>query len=82
MNYTSSSPANTGTNIPVIANIDIRDCAFASLTTGLSIGGYNAAHPLTDVTVANCRFPANSFNSISGTTTARINLINNKGGGF
>jgi len=85
MNYTSSSPANTGTNIPVIANIDIRDCAFAKFSglgsQAISIGGFSAAHPVTDVTIANCRFAtASSANSFSNTN--RFYLINNKGGGF
>jgi len=81
MQYTSSSPADTGPNIPVIRNIDVRDCAFSNAVQAVYLQGYDSAHPITDVSVANCRFlktsSANSF-----TYTNRISFINNKGGGF
>jgi polygalacturonase len=81
MQYTSTSPANTGTNIPVVRNIDMRDCAFASLSVqALSLQGLSAASQVTDVTLSNCRFPNSGANFFSNTN--RINLINNKGGGL
>jgi len=74
-----------GTNVPIVRNIDIRDCAFASFSGSSSrpvyMRGYDSANRITDVTIANCRFAtaalANSFSN-----TNRISFINNKGGGF
>lgn len=64
-----------GTNYPVVRNIDVRDCAFASLSSqALYIRGLNSSNQITDVTIANCRF-SNSSKSVSNTT--RVNLINN-----
>jgi len=81
MAYTSSSPADTGTNTPVIRNIDIRDCAFSNAVQAVFLQGLSSTNQITDVTVANCRFlktaSANSFSN-----TNRISFINNKGGGF
>jgi polygalacturonase len=91
MNYSSGSPANSGTNLPVIANLDIRDCTFAKFATPspgstarpVSIAGFSAANPVTDVTIANCRFITNASTSPSSFSyTNRFHLINNKGGGF
>jgi polygalacturonase len=81
MQYTSSSPGNTGTNIPVIRNIDIRDCAFSNAVQAVFLQGLSSTNRITDVTVANCRFlKTSSANSCSNTN--RISFINNKGGGF
>jgi polygalacturonase len=77
-----------GTNIPVIANIDIRDCAFEKFTPpalgqsqAITVTGFSPTDPITDVTIANCRFAtataANSF-----TYTNRFHLTDNKGAGF
>jgi polygalacturonase len=75
MNYCSG-----GTNAPVIRNIDIRDCVFAGLTSrNLDLEGNSTNYPITDVTIANCRFP-NVASTWSNTN--RITLLNNKGGGF
>ena len=81
MQYTSSSPANTGTNTPVIRNIDIRDCAFAIATQAVYLQGLSSANRITDVTIANCRF-LNTSTTNAFSNTDRISLINNKGGGF
>jgi polygalacturonase len=81
MQYTSSSPADTGTNTPVIRNIDIRDCAFANVAQAVYLQGLNSANRITDVTVANCRF-LNTSQANSFSNTNRISFINNKGGGF
>jgi hypothetical protein len=65
----------------MVANVDVRDCAFASLSVqALFLRGLNAANPVTDVTLANCRFPNSGANFYSNTN--RINLINNQGGGL
>jgi polygalacturonase len=70
-----------GTNYPVVCNIDIRDCAFSNAVQAVYLRGYNTANPITDVTVANCRFlKTSSANSYSNTN--RISFLNNKGGGF
>jgi polygalacturonase len=81
MQYTSSSPANTGTNIPAIHNIDVRDCAFASAPQAIYMLGQASTNPITDVTISNCRF-LNTSSGNSFTYTNRISFINNKGGGF
>ena len=81
MQYTSSSPANTGTNTPVVRNIDVRDCAFANVAQAIYLQGLSSANPITDVTVSNCRF-LNTSTANSFSYTNRISFINNKGGGF
>jgi polygalacturonase len=69
-----------GSNYPVISNIDIRDCIFTGVTgSPLSLSGYDASHPITYVTVANCQF---STGGASFSYTNNIILLNNKGGGF
>jgi polygalacturonase len=81
MQYTSSSPANTGTNNPVVRNIDIRDCAFANVAQAIFLQGQSSANQITDVTVSNCRF-LNTSTANSFSFTNRIAFINNKGGGL
>jgi polygalacturonase len=81
MQYTSSSPANTGTNTPVVRNIDVRDCAFANVAQAVYLQGLSSANQVTDVTIANCRF-LNTSTANSFSYTNRISFINNKGGGF
>jgi hypothetical protein len=75
MAYTSSSPANTGTNIPVMQNIDVRDCVFANVGEGISLSGLDSVHTLANVNVVNCRFngAGNGFYD-----TSQVNLQNNK----
>ena len=79
MAYTSSSGGNTGTNYPIVRNIDIRDCAFGSTGTAVSLQGWDAAHPISDVNIVNCRFGSGGSGFSS---TTNINLINNRGGGL
>jgi polygalacturonase len=81
MQYTSSSPANTGSFTPVVRNIDVRDCAFANVAQAISLQGLSSANQITDVTVANCRF-LNTSQANFFSDTNRISFINNKGGGF
>jgi polygalacturonase len=82
MSYTSSSPANTGPNTPVIANIDVRDCVFAGLTgKAFSLVGLSSSAPVTGVTVANCLF-AGSLSASTFTYTNNITILNDKGSGF
>ena len=81
MQYSSSSPANTGPYTPVIHNIDVRDCAFANVAQAVNLTGLSSANPITDLTVANCRF-LNTSQANSFSFTNRISFINNKGGGF
>jgi polygalacturonase len=77
----SSSGARDGDAMPVVRNIDIRDCTFAVLTKQpIVIEGWSPAAPITDVTIANCRFPA----SASGNTivnAVRVHVIDNKTAG-
>ena len=75
MRYASSG-AQDGDAIPIVRDIDIRDCSFEKLTQQPNvIEGWSAAAQITDVTIANCRFPVGAAaNTI--TNVARIHLIN------
>jgi polygalacturonase len=54
----SASGAMEGTTIPVISNIDIRNCTFSTLTRQpVFIEGWSPTHQITDITIANCHFP-------------------------
>ena len=77
MAYTSSSAGNSGTNYPVVRNLDIRDCAFAA--GGVFVQGLDSAHRITDLTIANCRF---STGGSSFFNTNNLTLLNNKGAGL
>lgn len=73
----SSSGIKDGDAIPVMRNIDIRDCSFATLTRQpIFIEGWSAEAQITDVTIANCQFPS-SANANTITNAARINLTGN-----
>ncbi len=76
MRYASSG-ATEGNSMPRVRNIDIRDCTFATLTRQpIFIEGWSPSAPITDVTIANCRFPDGAPpNTI--TNAARIRLIGN-----
>jgi polygalacturonase len=77
MRYASSG-AKDGDAIPTVRDIDIRDCSFATLTKQpIVIEGWSPAAPITDVTIANCRFPANA-NSNTITNAARIRIVGSK----
>jgi polygalacturonase len=78
----SSAGARDGDAIPIVRNIDIRDCTFATLTKApIFIEGYSEAIKITDVTIADCTF--DQFKSKSTITNAdRINIVNVKGSGL
>jgi hypothetical protein len=77
MRYASSG-AKDGDAIPTVRDIDIRDCSFATLTKQpIVIEGWSPAARITDVTIANCRFPANA-NSNTITNAARIHIVGSK----
>ena len=81
--YMTMSYCTGGTNYPIFRNIDIRDCVFANISSqNVSISGYSAANPITDVTIANCRFSSSPLSGNSFNYTNRFTLLNNKGGGF
>ena len=73
-----SSGTKIGDSIPVVHNVDIRDCSFAALSKQpIVIEGWSPTAQITDVTITNCKFPANeSDNTI--TTAARINIFSDK----
>ena len=72
----ASSGAIEGDSIPVIRNIDIRDCVFRQLTkTPVFIEGWSPSNPITDVTIANCRFLHAGQESYV-TNAARIHFSN------
>jgi polygalacturonase len=74
----SSSGAREGDAFPVVRNIDIRDCSFGVLTKQpIVIEGWSPTAQITDVTIANCRFPANA-NANTITNAARIHIIGSR----
>jgi polygalacturonase len=71
-----------GTNVPVMRDIEIRDCRFANLLDRpIFIEGFSAAVQITDVTIANCDFQ-NAKSPGVITNASRIHLIDNYGGGW
>ena len=76
MRYAGSG-AEAGDAIPIVRDIDIRDCNFEKLTKQpIVIEGWSAAAQITDVTIANCRFPSDAeANTI--TNAARIHVSGN-----
>jgi polygalacturonase len=76
MRYASSGTKD-GDAIPIVRNIDIRDCSFGTLTKQpVVIEGWSPTAQITDVTIANCRFPANA-NASTVTNAARIHIFSN-----
>jgi len=72
MRYASSG-AKDGGAMPVVRNIDIRDCVFGQLTKQpVVIEGWSPQAQITDITITNCRFPAAAANTI--TNAVRIHL--------
>jgi len=62
-----------GPAVPFIRNVQIRDVTFEQLKQGIFIEGLSEKDQITDVTIANCRFPATSKpNEI--THAARVNI--------
>jgi hypothetical protein len=62
-----------GPAVPFIRNVQIRDVTFEALKQGIFIEGLSEKDQITDVTIANCRFPATSKpNEI--THAARVNI--------
>lgn len=53
----SSSGAMNGAAVPVMSDIDIRDCVFKELTTRpVFIEGWSPANPITNVSIIDCKF--------------------------
>lgn len=75
MNY---SKRVAGSFIPVVRNIEIRDCTFDNLTRQpVCIEGYSPAARITDVTIAGCVFDnVRTDNTI--TNAARIHLVDDQ----
>ena len=80
MRYASSG-AKEGNAIPTVRDIDIRDCSFDRLTRQpIVIEGWSPTAQITDVTIANCRFPADADpNTI--TNAVRIHIVGSQTGG-
>lgn len=74
MRYASRG-AVEGESVPIIRNIDVRDCTFLQLTRQpIFIEGWSREMPISDVTIANCAFPeTRSGNTI--TNAVRVNLM-------
>jgi polygalacturonase len=76
-----SSGARDGNNIPVMRNIDIRDCTFATLTKApIFIEGYSEAIKIDHVTIADCTFEK-AGNKSTITNADHVKLFNVGGGG-
>jgi polygalacturonase len=74
MRYASSG-ATEGNAIPTVHDIDIRDCSFARLTRQpIVIEGWSPTAQITDVTIADCRFPADAGPNII-TNATRIHIV-------
>jgi len=72
-----AGPAGTQQAMPVVRNIDIRDCTFGELSKySIYIEGWSDTAQITDVTVADCRFQTGAQNNFI-TNAARINLMGN-----
>jgi polygalacturonase len=53
----ASSGAMDGSSIPVIRDVDIRNCTFEQLTKQpVFIEGWSPSNPITDVSIVDCRF--------------------------
>lgn len=71
-----------GSAVPVIRDIDIRDCTFDRLSRQpIDIEGFSDSVRITDVTIANCTFPGAGARSVI-TNASRIHLTANQGGGL
>jgi polygalacturonase len=74
MRYASSGTRD-GDAIPVVRDIDIRDCSFAALSRQpVVIEGWSPTVQITDVTIANCRFPAAAAGNTI-TNAVRIHIV-------
>jgi len=79
MRYASSG-LKDGDAIPLVRDIDIRDCSFAKLTKQpIFIEGWSPTAQVSDVTIANCVFGEAVQPQVTITNAARINLLGNRG---
>ncbi len=80
MRYASSG-AREGDAFPTVRDIDIRNCSFDRLTRQpIVIEGWSPTAQITDVTIANCRFPADADRN-TVTNAARIHIVGSQTGG-
>jgi polygalacturonase len=76
----ASSGAMEGSSIPVIRDIDIRNCTFLQLTgRPIFIEGWSPSHQITDITIAGCHF-AHAAEQSFVTNAACIYLTGTTGG--
>ena len=79
MRYASSG-AKDGEAIPLVHDIDIRDCSFARLTKQpVFIEGWSPAAQVNDVTIANCSFENVAQPDVTLTNATRIKFLANRG---
>jgi hypothetical protein len=77
-----SSGAMDGDAVPVIRNVDIQNCTFGELTSRpIFIQGWSPSSPITDVTIANCKFLKSAEVSFV-TNAVRIAMPDTKGSGL
>jgi len=78
----SSNGAMNGSAIPVIRDIDIRDCTFYKLTVQpIFLQGWSPTNPITDITIADCHFLQAAKKS-QVTDATRIYLPGTEGSGL
>jgi polygalacturonase len=74
----SAVGTSEGEFIPVVRDLEIRDCVFEKLLKqAVFIQGHSEKSQITDVLVTGCEFPTNSTATI--TNAARIRFVNNRG---
>jgi polygalacturonase len=77
-----SSGAINGSAVPVIRDIDIRNCTFGQLTgRPIFIEGWSPANKITDITIADCRF-LHAAETSYVTNATRIYLPDTTGSGL
>jgi polygalacturonase len=77
-----SSGAMDGDAVPVIRNIDIKNCTFGELTANpIFIEGWSPSSPISDVSIANCNFLKAAEPSFI-TNAVRIAMPDTKGAGL
>jgi polygalacturonase len=78
----SAGGTRDGDAVPIVRNINIRDCTFATLTQApIFIEGYSEAIKISDVNITDCVFEKAASKSTI-TNAVRINLVNVRGSGL
>jgi polygalacturonase len=72
-----SKEVKDASHVALVSDIDIRDCVFNTITKqAVFIEGWSPEAQITDVTIANCKFPANAPDNTI-TNASRISMTGN-----